>query len=63
MGSLRNVVEPAFLAVLSCPACGSLFLLTTTQYCGTTPVICQSKLCSCRFRIDEQGRLVYLPVN
>jgi len=56
-------IAVAFLAVLACPACGTLFLLTTAQYFGATPVICQSKLCSCRFRIVDGLRLVYLPAN
>jgi hypothetical protein len=61
--SASSGVAPAFLAVLACPACGALFLLTAAQYFGATPVICQSKLCSCRFRIVDGLRLVYLPVN
>lgn len=61
--AFNNVIEPAFLAVLACPLCGALFLLTSPQYFGVTAVICQSRFCSCRFRIDNQSRLIYLPVN
>ncbi len=61
--SASSGIAPAFVAVLACPACGTLFLLTAAQYFGATPVVCQSKLCSCRFRIADGLSLVYLPVN
>lgn len=61
--SLRSKVESVFFAVLACPSCGTLSLITSPQYFGTVPVICASNLCSCRFRIENQARLVYLPAN
>jgi hypothetical protein len=61
--SLRAAVESVFFAVLACPACGTLGLITLSQYLGTDPVICRSNRCSCRFRIDNKSRLIYLPVN
>jgi hypothetical protein len=61
--SLRAAVESVFFAVLACPACGTLGLITLSQYLGTDPVICGSNRCSCRFRIDNKSRLIYLPVN
>ncbi len=61
--SLRPIVEAAFRAVLACPQCGTLALLTSPQYFGSAPVICESKRCSCRFRIEGQKRLIYLPVS
>jgi len=61
--SLRSAVESIFFAVLACPACGALGLITSAQYGGLAPVTCGSNQCSCRFRIDEGGRFVYLPVN
>ena len=60
--SLRSAVESIFFAILACPRCGTLGLITSSQYFGAEPVICGSKLCSCRFRIDNKTRLVYLPV-
>jgi len=60
--SLRSAVESIFFAILACPKCGTLGLITSSQYFGAEPVICGSKLCSCRFRIDNKTRLVYLPV-
>lgn len=61
--SLRTAVESIFFAVLACPACGTLGLITSAQYGGALPVSCGSNQCSCRFRIDEGSRFIYLPVN
>ena len=59
----RHSVDPAFFAVLACPKCGTLGLITSQQYFGIIPVICGSRLCPCRFRIKDESQLVYLPVN
>ena len=61
--SRKCSVEPTFYAVLACPRCGTLGLISSAQYFRAVPVICGSRLCSCRFRIDDENRLVYLPVN
>lgn len=61
--SLRPMVETAFFAVLSCPGCGTLGLITIPQYCGTALVVCGSDCCSCQFRILEKSRLQYLPAS
>jgi len=61
--TLRHSVDSVFFAVLACPQCGTLSLITSQQYFGIIPVICGSKFCSCRFRIEDQSLLVYLPVN
>lgn len=61
--SLRDTIDPVFFAALACPACGALGLITSRQYFGAVPVICVSKVCSCRFRIADQSRLVYLPAS
>jgi hypothetical protein len=61
--SLRSAVESVFFAILACPVCGTLGLITASQYSGREPVICGSKHCACSFRIDSKTRLVYLPVN
>lgn len=52
-----------FFAVLSCPLCGTPTLITLAQYCGVSPVMCRSKVCAGLFRIADQDRFVYLPVN
>ena len=61
--SLRSAVESVFFAILACPMCGTLGLITASQFSGKEPVICGSKHCACSFRIDSKTRLVYLPVN
>ncbi|MBI1941572.1 MAG: hypothetical protein HYS33_08715 [Acidobacteria bacterium] len=61
--SLKTAVESIFFAVLACPVCGTLGLITSAQYVGAVPVVCGSNQCSCRFRIEEGSRFTYLPVN
>ncbi len=61
--SLRNIVDPAFFAIMACPLCGKRDLITQSQYSGTDPVICGYDDCSCHFRIGQQCDLIYLPVN
>lgn len=61
--SLKGVVDPVFFAVLACPLCGAPGLITFRQYSGMAPVFCVSRACPCRFRIENQNRVVYLPVN
>lgn len=61
--SLRAAIEKVFYAVLACPACGTLGCITAAQYSGTTPIICGSDHCSCRFRIEGKNHFTYLPVN
>ncbi|HLI35701.1 MAG TPA: hypothetical protein VKW70_11690 [Terriglobia bacterium] len=61
--SLRDLVDPAFFAILSCPLCGKLDLITQSQYSGTESVICGYDDCSCHFRIEHKQTLIYLPVN
>ena len=55
-------LDAVFHAVLACPRCGTLTPISPAQYSGGVPVICCSDSCSCRFRIDQESRLVYLPV-
>ena len=61
--SLREQVEANFLAVLACPRCGQLSLITPPQYFGAVPVLCGASACSCRFRIEDRSRFVYLLLN
>jgi hypothetical protein len=55
--------EPAFHAILACPLCGAQVLISAAQYFGFAPVICGGRACSGFFRIIDEGRFVYLPVN
>ena len=61
--TLKSQVEADFFAVLACPRCGILDFVTASQYFGATAVICGSNSCSCSFRIEDESRIVYLPVN
>ena len=45
--------EDPYWAVLSCPECGSLGLITKRQIAGLIPVICGSDHCSAQFFIRE----------
>lgn len=61
--SLRELVDTAFFAILACPLCGKLDLLTQAQYSGTETVICGYDDCTCHFRINGRQEIAYLFVN
>jgi hypothetical protein len=46
--------EDPYWAVLSCPACGTLGLITRKQMAGLLPTICGSSLCSAQFFIKDE---------
>jgi hypothetical protein len=43
-----------YWAVLSCPECGTLGLITRKQMRGVVPVICGSNVCSAQFMIHDE---------
>jgi len=45
--------EDPYWAVLSCPDCGTLGLITRKQIAGLLPVICGSDKCSAQFFIRD----------
>ncbi len=45
--------EDPFWAVLSCPECGTLGLITRKQVAGLMPVMCGSNNCSAQFFIND----------
>ena len=47
--------EDPYWAVLSCPSCGMLGLITRKQINGFLPVICGSESCSAQFFIRDSG--------
>jgi hypothetical protein len=51
-GEIGEKDDP-YWAVLSCPACGTLGLITKRQICGLIPVICGSDQCSAQFCIRD----------
>ncbi|MGH9396445.1 MAG: hypothetical protein ACRD18_06290 [Terriglobia bacterium] len=61
--SLRELVDTAFFAILACPFCGKLDLVTQSQYSGTETVICGYDNCACHFRINGRQEIDYLPAN
>ena len=63
MATVSSSCEPAFHAILACPLCGSQVLISTAQYLGFAPVLCAARTCPGFFRIVDDGRFVYLPVN
>lgn len=45
--------EDPFWAVLSCPSCATLGLITRKQVSGLLPVICGSDCCSAQFFLKD----------
>jgi hypothetical protein len=45
--------EDPYWAVLACPSCGTLGLITRKQAAGVIPVICGSDQCSAQFFLRE----------
>jgi hypothetical protein len=50
--------EDPYWAVLSCPSCGTLGLITRKQIAGLLPVICGSDECSAQFFINDSEIVV-----
>src|SRR5438270_13736738 len=53
--------EDPYWAVLSCPSCGMLGLITRKQINGLIPVICGSEQCSAQFFIRDAEVVVRKP--
>jgi len=53
--------EDPYWAVLSCPSCGTLGLITRRQIAGLLPVICGSDKCSAQFFIRDNDIVVRKP--
>jgi hypothetical protein len=47
--------ENPYWAVLACPACGCLGLITRRQYSGSEAMICGSAKCSAEYYLGEDG--------
>lgn len=54
--------DDPYWAVLSCPSCGTLGLITRKQIAGLLPVICGSDLCSAQFFINDNDVVVRKPI-
>jgi hypothetical protein len=53
-GTLGEAHNP-YVAVLACPACGALGLITKAQYVGLESMICGSGHCSSEYFMHEDG--------
>ena len=53
--------EDPYWAVLSCPDCGTLGLITRKQLAGLLPVICGSDHCSVQFFINDSEIVIRKP--
>jgi predicted RNA-binding Zn-ribbon protein involved in translation (DUF1610 family) len=51
MGSAQN----PFIAVMSCPRCGTMGLITRRQLCRGEAMICGSDVCSAEYRLDGEN--------
>jgi hypothetical protein len=58
-----EVVDPddPYWAVLACPECGTLGLITRNQVRGLIPVICGSRVCPAQFMILNEQVYPRLP--
>lgn len=56
-GELGKVENP-FWAVLACPSCGSLGLITRQQYSGLESMICGAERCSSEYFLED-GNIRY----
>jgi hypothetical protein len=53
--------DDPYWAVLACPDCGTLGLITRKQIAGLLPVICGSLQCSVQFFIHESQIVIRKP--
>jgi len=53
--------DDPYRAVLACPACGTLGLITRRQLNGVLPIICGSDECSAHFFLRDSQILVRKP--
>jgi hypothetical protein len=60
-GELGRAENP-YWAVLACPSCGSLGLITRQQCAGLEAMICGSSECSAEYFLEEQT-IRYRPVS
>jgi hypothetical protein len=43
-----------YVAVMSCPRCGTLGLITRRQICGVETLICGGDFCSAEYRLEGE---------
>ncbi|MGC9157353.1 MAG: hypothetical protein ACP5FH_00065 [Terracidiphilus sp.] len=47
--------QDPFVAVMSCPRCGTIGLITRRQLCGGKTMICGGNLCSAEYRLEGEA--------
>ena len=47
--------QNTFVAVMSCPRCGTLGLITRRQLCAGETMICGGDICSAEYRLDGEN--------
>jgi len=50
-----GVEQNPYIAVMSCPRCGTMGLITRHQLCGGEPMICGGDFCSAEYRLDGES--------
>jgi hypothetical protein len=50
-----GLAQNPFVAVMSCPRCGTLGLITRRQLCGGETMICGGDVCSAEYRLDGEN--------
>jgi hypothetical protein len=56
-GSMGEAANP-YVAVLSCPSCGTMGLITKFQYLGQESMICGGDTCSVEYYLRDE-KIVY----
>jgi len=51
-----------FVAVMSCPRCGTMGLITRRQLVGVEPMICGGEICSAEYQLDGE-KIRFRPVQ
>ncbi len=57
---LGNAQNP-YVAVMSCPRCGTMGLITRRQLCAGEAMICGGDTCSAEYRLDGDNILFRIP--
>lgn len=58
-GKLGHAQNP-YVAVMSCPRCGTMGLITRRQLCGGETMICGGDVCSAEYQLDGEN-ICYRP--
>ena len=53
--------DDPYWAVLACPECGTLGLITRRQLTGTVPIICGSDKCAAHFTLRDNDITAHRP--